>query len=330
MDAENIIQKLKEQNLSGRGGAGFPTGLKWEMVKNAEGNKKYIICNGSEGEPGVFKDGYILEKYPEAVVDGIKIALATIDNSSAYIYLKKDYYQKLTTKLEKLIEGFPIKLFKETGGYLAGEETTVIGAIEGQKRLEPKIKPPFPPQEGLFGAPTLVNNVETFFYVSKIAKDEYKKTRFYSISGDIKNRGVFELPEDYSISEILEKTGNWPSFDFFVQVGGGASGEILIKEELGKSVCGAGAIIVFDKKKTNLLSLMKQWADFFAKENCDKCAPCREGIFRISDMLEKGKIDEDQIKDIFFALKETSFCALGKSAAMPFESLINKVFYGAK
>jgi NADH:ubiquinone oxidoreductase subunit F (NADH-binding) len=324
--APDIIQKLKEENLLGRGGAGFPTWQKWEMVKNAISDKKYIVCNGSEGEPGVFKDDFILKNYAEEVVRGIKIALETINNSSAYIYLRKDYYNKLKVKLEKLTQGVPITIFQETGGYLAGEETTLINAIEGKKRLEPKIKPPFPPQAGLFSCPTLINNVETFYFVSKIAKGEYKKTRFYSISGDIKNKGVFESPENYSITEVLERTKNYPNFDFFIQVGGGASGEILLKEELDRTVCGAGAIIVFNKKKTNLISLMKKWADFFAKENCDKCVPCREGIFRIKDMLKKGKIDQKEIEDILFVLKETSFCALGKSSAIPFASLLNKVY----
>jgi len=326
MDAKNIISKLKEQNLLGRGGAGFPTWQKWEMVKKANASKKYIICNGSEGEPGVFKDGFILGNYLKDVVEGVKIALKIIDNSLAYFYLREDYYQKFKAKLEKLIKGFPIAIFQETGGYLAGEETTLINAIEGKKRLEPRIKPPFPPQSGLFGCPTLINNVETFYYVSKIAKKEYKKTRFYSISGEVKNKGVYEMPENYPISEVLKKTSNYPGFDFFVQVGGGASGEILLKKELSRSACGAGAIIIFDKKKTNPVSLMKKWADFFAKENCDKCVPCREGIFRISDMLKRGKIDKAQIEDIFFVLKETSFCALGKSAAIPFESLLSKVY----
>jgi NADH:ubiquinone oxidoreductase subunit F (NADH-binding) len=327
--AHNIVQKLKEQNLLGRGGAGFPAWQKWEIAKNTVSAKKYIICNGSEGEPGVFKDGFILENYPEAVVMGVKIALKEINNSSAYIYLRKDYYKKFKLKLEKLIKDFPIVIFQENGGYLAGEETTLISDIEGKKRLEPKMKPPFPPQSGLFGCPTIVNNVETFYFISKIASDDYKKTRFYSISGDVKNKGVFELPEDYPISEVLSKTKNYPDFDFFIQVGGGASGEILLKEELSRTACGAGAIIVFNKKKTNLLSLMKKWADFFTKENCDKCVPCREGIFRIFDMLKKGKIDQNQIKDIFFVLRETSFCALGKSAVIPFESLLNKI-YGKK
>ncbi|MFH1894685.1 MAG: NADH-ubiquinone oxidoreductase-F iron-sulfur binding region domain-containing protein [Patescibacteria group bacterium] len=322
----DIISKLKKQNLLGRGGAGFPAWQKWHMVKKANASKKYIICNGSEGEPGVFKDGYILENYPETVVEGLKIALKTIDNSSAYICLRKDYYQKFKVKLEKLIKGFPIVIFQKTGGYLAGEETTIINAIEGKKRLEPRIKPPLPSQAGLFGCPTLINNVETFYYVSKIAENEYKKTRFYSISGEVKNKGVYEMPENYPISEVLKKTNNYPDFDFFAQVGGGASGEILLKKELGRSACGAGAIIIFDKKKTNPVSLMKKWADFFAKENCDKCAPCREGAFRIQEILKSKNIDKKLLDDLMFVLKETSFCALGAAIPVPFESFLKKVY----
>ena len=205
MNSKNIITKLKENNLLGRGGASFPTSIKWKTVKKAKAKKKYIICNGAEGEPNLFKDGFILQNYPKEVIEGIKIALKTIDHSSAYIYLRKDYYRKFKRKLEKLIKGLPITLFKKTGDYLAGEETSVFEAIEGE-RPEPRIKPPFPSQSGLWGYPTLINNVETFYCVAKIAKGKYKGTCFYSISGDIKNKGVYELPENYSISQILKET----------------------------------------------------------------------------------------------------------------------------
>lgn len=320
----NIIDLLKKDNLLGRGGAGFPTGQKWEMVSKQVSDKKYIICNGSEGEPGVFKDGFLLENHPEDIIEGIKIALAEIDHSLAYLYLRKDYYKKFKTKLQKLIGKFPIIIFCETGGYLGGEETTLLNIIE-QKRKEPRIKPPFPPQNGLFGCPTLINNIETFYFVSKIAKGQYQNTKFYSVSGDVKNKGVFELPINYSIEQVLKETGNFPSFDFFIQVGGGAIGEILLKNELPRPVCGAGAIIVFNKKKTDLLALMKKWANFFIKENCDKCLPCREGIFRIKELLSAKKLNRQLLDEIFFSLKETSFCALGKGIPVPFESLLAKV-----
>jgi NADH:ubiquinone oxidoreductase subunit F (NADH-binding) len=320
-----MIELLKKHNLLGRGGAGFPVWQKWQMVLEQKTLPKYIICNGSEGEPGVFKDGFILENYPDAVINGIKLALKAILGSSAYLYLKKNYYEKFKKSLEKLIGDSPITLFGESGGYLGGEETTLLNIIE-QKRKEPRIRPPFPPQSGLFGRPTLINNVETFYFVSKIAKGEYKNTRFYSISGDVKNGGVFELPINYSIEQVLKETNDYPDFEFFIQSGGGASGEILTQKELTRPVCGAGAIIVFDKKKTSLLALMQKWADFFTKENCDKCVPCREGTFRIKELLAAKKIDRDLLLEIIFTLKESSFCALGKSAAIPFESLLNKVY----
>jgi NADH:ubiquinone oxidoreductase subunit F (NADH-binding) len=326
MNSLAIITQLKESNLLGKGGANFPTGLKWEMVKATKAERKYIICNVSECEPGVFKDRFILENYPEEVIEGIKIALKTIKGSSAYIYLRKDYYEKFKERLEKLISGCDITLFKKTGGYVAGEETSVLESIEG-KRSEPRIKPPFPPQSGLWGCPTLINNVETFYHVAKIVKGNYKKTRFYSVSGEIENQGVYELSENYSITRILKETKNWPNFDFFIQSGGGAIGEILLPNELNQSVGGAGAIIVFNRKKTNLFSLMKKWIDFFLEGNCDKCTPCREGVYRIAEMIEKEKIDKKILKDLLFVLEESSFCALGKGVVVPFRSLINKLFH---
>lgn len=364
---KDIIAKLKESNLLGRSGSGFPVWLKWEMVKNAQADlptvkaglpadhagKKYIVCNAAEGEPFVSKDGFILENYPEEMINGIKIALETIDHSTAYLYLRKDYCKKFGKKLKKMIndlsnferskeikilteEQILISLFENKYGYLAGEETCLCENIEG-KRVEPRIRPPFPVQAGLWGCPTLINNVETFYFVSKITKGEYKKTRFYSIDGEAKNKGVFELPENYSISQILKETNNWPDFDpsllagesgqsFFVQAGGGACGEILLPDELDQPVKGAGSIIIFNRKKINLISLMKKWVDFFLQENCDKCVPCREGIYRIKELLEKKNLNKETLKDIFFVLEETSFCGLGKGVVTPFKSLIDKFF----
>lgn len=324
MQSEGIIAKLKSHNLLGRGGAGFPTGLKWEMVKNAPAEKKFIICNGAEGDPSVFKDGFILKNFPEKVVQGVKIALEVIDKSSAYIYLRKDYYQEFKNPLKGLIGDLPVTLFEKTGGYLAGEESVVIAALEG-KRQEPRIKPPFPPESGLFGYPTLINNVETFYYVAKIAENEYKGTRFYSLSGEIKNPGVYELPEDWSVQQILQQTGNFPDFEFFVQVGGGAAGEVLLPSELEQKVGGAGAVIVYNQQKTDLFSLMQQWADFFLQQNCDKCVPCREGVYRIAELVKNEEIDKELLTDLLFVLEETSFCALGKGVVLPFRSLTNKL-----
>jgi len=322
--AKDIIKELKKYNLSGRSGSGFPTGLKWELVKNCRADKKYIICNGSEGEPKNFKDKFILENYPEIVIEGIKTALEAIDNSSAFIYLRKDYYQKFNDNLKKLIKGLPIKIIKKQGGYLGGEETVICEAIEG-KRPEPRIKPPFPCEKGLWGCPTLVNNVETFYCAGKISQGRYEGTRFYTITGDVKNQGVYELPEKYTVKEILKKTDNYPDFDFFVQSGGGAMGEILLEKELNKTIQGIGCIVVFNAKKTDPFALMKEWTKFFLAENCDKCTPCREGIYRIDEMLNNRKMDKQALNNIFFVLKETSLCPLGANAYTPFETLIKKI-----
>lgn len=345
---KNIIEKLKESGLTGRGGAGFPTWKKWEAVKNAkavsgltdgqnntEGRyaKKYIICNASEGEPMVFKDKYILEKYPEDLVYGIKIALETISDSFAYIYLNHQFFQQFKTTLEKLTKDLPITLFEKTGGYLTGEETTLLNVIEG-KGPEPRLKPPYPTESGLWGKPTLINNVETFYWVGKIAKNEYKGDRFYSIEGEVKNRGVFELPENLTVEQILRQTNNYPDpstileQDFFVQAGGGIAGEILLATELNKPLKGAGAILLFNKADTDVLSLMRSWADFFVHANCDKCVPCREGTFRIKEILAKEKlneIDKEKINEILDALQKTSFCPLGRMAAVPFKSAFSKL-----
>lgn len=320
-----IIEELKKANLKGRGGAGFPVAAKWEMVMNAAADKKYVICNVSEGEPAVAKDGFILENYPETAIEGIRIALEAIKNSSAYVYLRKDYYKKYGGRLEKLAKGLPVTVFEETCGYLGGEETTLLEVIEG-RRAEPRFKPPYPPQSGLYGRPTLINNLETFYYVAKIAKGEYDGKRFYTITGAVKKPGIYELPEEWPVKKVLEESGNLPVFDFFVQAGGGASGAILLGAELEKPLAGAGSIVVYDREKTCLLGLMKQWAGFFIRENCGKCVPCREGVYRLNEMLQQKNFDPEAARDIVTVLKETSFCPFGKGVANSFDSLLNKLW----
>jgi [NiFe] hydrogenase diaphorase moiety large subunit len=320
----DIIKELKRQAVLGRSGSCFPAYLKWQQVKTAKGDKKYIICNASEGEPKNFKDKYILKNHPQYVVEGIKQALKAIPNSTAFIYLKKDYYKKFKRRLKKLAKGYPIKLVKKRGGYLAGEETVVCEVMEG-KKAEPRIKPPYPSYYGLFGWPTLINNVETFYVAGKIGLKEYKGERFYTVSGDVKNAGVFELNSCSTVKQVLEQTGNYPDFDFFVQSGGGAMGEILLPKELNKQIEGIGCIVVFNKEKTDPLKLMKEWTAFFMAENCDKCTPCREGMYRIDEMVNSGKLDKKTLNDMFFVLEKTSFCPLGRNAFKPFKTLVKKL-----
>ena len=322
--SKDIIKKIEQANLLGRGGASFPTYKKWQAVKQAPARQKYIVCNCSEGEPGVFKDGFILKNYPDQVITGIKIALNVLSKSQAYLYLRKDYYRSMAGKLKKLTKNLPITIIRESGGYLAGEETSVCEEIEGRVG-KPRQKPPFPSQAGIFGCPTLINNLETLYMVSQISQDKYQDTRFYSLSGYIKKPGVYELPINWSIKRILKETGNWPEHDFFMQVGGGASGEILLATEVNKKVSGSGAIVVFDCQKTDLYALMKKWAQFFLEQNCDKCVPCREGVYRILEMLKQNELDQKTLDDLFLVLDQSSYCALGRMVIVPFRSLIKKL-----
>jgi len=320
----DLIEKLKKADLKGRGGAAYPTWMKWNLVKEAQGENKYVVCNGSEGEPGVFKDKFILENYPEEVIDGIKLAMKAVGAKEAFIFLNKEYFKDFGAKLKKIIKNDKISLFQKKGGYLSGEETTLLNELE-EKRPEPRLRPPYLVVSGYLVSPTLVNNVETFYCVSKIAKDEYKKTRFYSISGDAVNPGVFEFSENWPIKKVLEETKNWPEFDFFVQIDGGASGEIFLPNELSCPAQGNGAVIIYNKKMTDPMQLMRRWVEFFIKNNCDKCTPCREGVYRLKEILDKDKLDKKTIEELFFAMEETAFCPLGKGVSRPFKSLIAKL-----
>lgn len=324
MSSEDIIKKLEQANLLGRGGAGFPTHIKWQMLADQKSDKTYIVANGSEGELHVHKDKYILEKHPTELIAGIKVALNTFENSEAYIYLRHDYFKRFRGKLKRKTRKLPITVFKEPGFYIAGEETAVCDGIEG-KRPEPRLKPPYPGENGIHGKPTLINNVETFYYIGQIAAGTYQNMRLYTISGDVANPGVYEFPIDWTMEKVLKETNNYPEALFYVQVGGGSSGDILLPDEIKQPVSGSGSIIVFDKTKTDPFELMKTWIDFFQTGNCDKCVPCREGIIRLTEMIESKKIDQETLEDLFFVLEQTSFCALGKSIPTPIRSLLTKV-----
>ena len=322
-----IIDKIEQAKLTGRGGAGFPVATKWRAVQTAGVKTKkpiYVICNATEGEPGVSKDKYLLEYHPEEVIKGIYLAIKELKAKKAIIYCQKKDLKKFKTDLSKYIKKGPIEFFPEDGGYLCGEETTLIETIEGN-RSEPRLKPPFPTEVGLYGCPTLVNNVETFYAVAKIAQGEYENTRFVTIGGEIKNPGVFEVPEKLSLIGILQKTKNEPAGKFFLQVGGGAAGTILTSDELNVPLRGAGSIIVHSYAKTKPRELMKKWIEFFYKSNCGKCAPCREGIYRVREELNKQKPDWLMMRAILGTMRDASFCPLGKSVHEPMMSFLEKV-----
>ena len=321
---QNIIGKIKEANLLGRGGASFPTWLKWDAVKKQEGKKIYVIANGSEGEPAVFKDEYVLKKHPEEFIGGIKIALETFAGSEAIIYLNHSYYDTYRPLLEKYSERAKISYFRKTARYIAGDETALLSHIEGE-RPEPRAKPPYPAESGLYGLPTLINNIETFYRIYEIANGIYADNTYYSISGDVENKGMFELSVNLSIEEVLITTGNYPDFDFFIQYGGGAVGAIFLPYELKVPIRGAASIVVYNRTTTDLYELMAEWATFYARENCDKCTPCREGTFRILDMVKTRNLDMEKLNELFLVLDTTSFCPLGKGMSAPYKTLIEKV-----
>lgn len=332
-EKSDILTKIANAVLVGRGGASFPVAKKWAAVKASLRGKKtgYIVINGAEGEPGVDKDGFIVNKYPEEVVNGIFIALEFLGREkikSVYFFLNHEYYHKYAQGLKKVLElkkysllakklVFVVKQLDLT--YISGEETALLNLIEG-KKIEPRLKPPYPTSQGLFGQPTLVNNTETFYNVSLVARGRYKKERFYTITGAVRRRGVYQLSESLTIREILEKTGNLPSFKFFVQIGGGAAGEVLHFNQLDRLVGGVGSIMVYDALKTDHLKLLRYWLNFFHEQSCGQCTACREGSYRLWEIINADKFDEQLFKDLVDFIDETSFCYLGRSLPVPIRS----------
>lgn len=325
---KNIISKLKEVNLAGRGGACFSTAIKWEMVKNANNHRRFVICNAAEGEPGVLKDKFIIDNYAERVINGMEIAMGYLDAEKGFFYLNPRYYSLYAGRLNRIIakKDINIKVINKpkTAGYIGGEETAAINNIEGLK-AEPRLKPPFPTTNGLWDCPTLVNNVETFYDVSLIMSGKYKNTRFYTVSGDCIWDGVYEFPEDMTIFEILKKTNNFPDFDFFVQVGGDASGVVLNSNQIDVPANGAASITIYSVIKHNPLRLMKKWVNFFQKESCGKCTPCREGSFRLREIIYSKKPDWKMFSDILNTMGETSLCGLGCVITVPFHTYVKNV-----
>ncbi|MCD4693790.1 hypothetical protein K8R62_00320 [bacterium] len=328
----NILAKIKKANLLGRGGGCFSTTLKWKMVDEASGNEKYIVCNASEGEPGVKKDGYILKHRAEEVIEGIEIARSFLNKGKkkikvkAYIYINGDYYQTLGPGLLECIGKKDIELFVKPhgAGYIGGEETSILNSIEGE-RIEPRLRPPYPTTNGLWGCPTLINNVETLLNVSLVNSDNYRKERYYTVSGKAQNKGVFYLPDDWTIEKVLKETRNYPFFDFFVQVGGDGSGVVLNKKQLKIPVNGAGTIKVYKLQGHKAEKIMKSWLDFFLGESCGQCTPCREGIYRLSQIVKKDSVDWILFKEILENLEESSFCGLGCAVPIPLKSYLKNV-----
>ncbi len=329
----SLINKIENAGLVGRGGGGFSVAKKWQAVKDSLKEKKfaYIIINGAEGEPGVKKDGFILSHYGEELINGVFLANEFLGDKkikNIYFFLNHEYYKKYAAGLKSIlslkkysrIESKIIFTIKsEKLSYISGEESALINLIEG-KKVEPRLKPPYPASSGLFNMPTLINNTETFYNVSRVERNKFNGERFYTVNGDVKHRGVYLYSDEMTISEVLKKTNNIPSFEYFVQIGGEAAGEVLRSDQLDRPVEGAGSIMVYDLKKTDKNKLIKYWLNFYRNESCGNCTSCREGTHRLWELSNQKEIDFETFWDLISVLEEASFCGLGRSLPVPIRS----------
>jgi len=347
MTPAQVIEEVRRSGLRGRGGGGFPTGLKWEQTAQSPNERKYIICNASEGEVGAFKDRYILEGDPFALIEGIAIAAYAVGAGEAYIYLRSEYSHlaglmanaMAQVKRKGLLDGggqpLEIELRLGSGGYVCGEETAMMESLEG-RRGEPRARPPFPPSQGLLGFPTVINNVETLMNIPWImanGADRFcemgtphsKGTKVFSISGDVERPGTYELEMGTSLNELVHQLALAGDVKM-VQVGG-ASGRIVPANRMEvplsyETVLGAGPVIVFDRGR-DVVDIMYRTMQFFAEESCGKCAPCREGTQAMTETLARiadgrgVRNDLKALEQLSSAMMLTSSCGLGQAAPVP-------------
>ncbi|MBU0536401.1 MAG: SLBB domain-containing protein [Nanoarchaeota archaeon] len=330
---KGVIDLIKKKGLIGRGGAGFPASMKWEMVLNEKSDAKYLICNADEGEPGTFKDRFILMNNPEAVIEGILIAAFAISAEQAFIYLRGEY-DYLEKDLKKTIKsvtaktkaGTKIDIVVGAGAYVCGDETAIISSIEGF-RGQPRHKPPFPTVKGLFGKPTVINNVETLANVpmAMLFDDWNPDLRLYSLSGNVTKPGVYELPLGTKLCDLIEmgKPKNKIKAIYFGCFGGclpHCDIELTPQNICGKDcMLGSCTIIAVDDTKS-VIDAATNIAKFYEFESCGKCTPCREGTMRILALLEKISMGKGKKEDLVTleelgeVIRDTSFCGLGQTA----------------
>ena len=343
MPPDGIIEEIKASGLRGRGGAGFPCGLKWELARNAAGDDKYVICNADEGEVGTFKDRYILENDPFTLIEAMVIAGYAIGAKKGYIYLRAEYHFLLDLLLKAIeqvrekgfLKNFDIEIREGAGAYICGEESALMDSIEG-KRGEARYKPPFPPTSGLWETPTIINNVETMMNIpriilngaewfSQMGTERSKGTKVFSVSGDVKKPGVYELVLGSTLKELVEDLAVADKVKM-VQVGGATGRMIpysLIDTPLSfETILGAGAVTVFDESR-DIIDIVHKTLEFLAEESCGKCAPCREGTEALVTILGKFTRGEGESRDITLlvqlsqAMMLSSLCGLGQAAPTP-------------
>jgi NADH:ubiquinone oxidoreductase subunit F (NADH-binding)/(2Fe-2S) ferredoxin/Pyruvate/2-oxoacid:ferredoxin oxidoreductase delta subunit len=361
MTPEGIIQEIKDSGLRGRGGAGFPTGRKWEFCRNAPGEEKFIICNGDEGDPGAFMDRSIVESDPHALLEGMIIGARAIGAAHGFIYIRGEYplaLERLTQAIEQAHEygllgedilgsgfAFDITVSKGAGAFVCGEETSLIGSLEG-KLPEPRVRPPYPAQSGYLGKPTNINNVETWANVphiikrgaawfSSIGTETSKGTKVFSLVGKVVNTGLVEVPMGITMREIVfDIGGGIPDGKKFkaVQTGGPSGGCIpdslldtpVDYESLVQagSIMGSGGMIVMDEDNC-MVEVARYFVSFTQEESCGKCTPCREGTWHRKNLLTdiaEGRGQEGDIElleKMGQMIKATALCGLGNTAPNP-------------
>ena len=351
MEPEIVIEQLLGSGLRGCGGAGFSVGRKWALTAQAEGEKRYLICNADEGEPGTFKDRVLLTERADLLIEGMTIGAYAIGCREGIIYLRGEYAYLLPW-LQHCIEkrrasgwlgrdiagrsgfDFDIRIQLGAGAYICGEESALISSCEGQ-RGEPKSRPPFPVERGYLGHPTCVNNVETFCIAARIldkgapwfvsiGTPESRGTKLLSVSGDCSRPGVYELPFGVRVSELLDMAG---AEDPGAVVMGGPSGQIIGLREIDRRICfedlpTGGAVVVFNTRR-NVLQIVDYYLHFFVEESCGYCTPCRVGNVFLKNRIEKvmqglaAPDDLDYLKDLSRSIVMSSRCGLGQTSPNP-------------
>lgn len=315
-----LIEKIQAAGLLGRGCGTYPTAKKWQLFLAAQSDEKYVICNCSESEPGLFKDEFILDYYPQKMLDGLKLAMDTFNATKGFVHLNPLYYSKFNHKLKILISHDNIEIFgKPIKDYIGGEESTIVNLMEG-KREQPRFHPPYLTTRGFLNQPTLVNNAETFYHISNINDDKYNQERFFCISGDNTPPGVFSLPIKLNIKQALEQSGHYPTFPFFVQLGGAASGICLRQDQLADYTINHHSGLIIHQLDKDERKLISYWLKFFMDESCGQCVPCREGTYRLHEMYHAKKYDSALFADILHTMQNSTLCSLGKMATQAITS----------
>ncbi|MAN79332.1 MAG: NADH-quinone oxidoreductase subunit F [Magnetovibrio sp.] len=345
-DREQAIETIKESGLRGLGGAGFPTATKWGFMKNAP-KPRLVAINADEGEPGTFKDRYCFETDPHRVIEGALIAAWSIEAEAVYIYLRDEYpacREVLLTEIKKVEDaglngGIELHVRRGAGAYICGEESGMLESIEGKRGL-PRNRPPFPAQAGLWGRPTLINNVETVYWLPKIIEhgpqwyQDQGRPHFFSVSGRVKEPGVKLAPAGTTARQLVEEYcgGMADGHTFKSYLPGGASGGILPESladepldfgSLDKHGCfiGSSAVVIFSEQD-DVKEICKNLIRFFEDESCGQCTPCRVGCEKMLKLIDKPNWDADLIDELSQAMRDASICGLGQAAPNPVQAAL--------